>query len=84
MGIPILADADTPKGQDTSGALIGSDVFLLDTDYFELAVAQPTQYIENRDFFAVDALAVRGLFYTMAELRCYSFFQQAKITDLTA
>ena len=84
MGIPILADADTPKGQNSSGALIGSDVFLLDTDYFELAVAQPTQYIENRDFFAVDALAVRGLFYTMAELRCYSFFHQAKITDLSA
>lgn len=84
MGIPILADADTPKGQNSSGALIGSDVFLLDTDFLELAVAQPTQYIENRDFFAVDALAVRGLFYTMAELRCYSFFHQAKITDLSA
>jgi len=84
MGIPILPDADAPKGADNAGVEIGSNVFVLDTDYLEVAVAQPTQYIENRDFFAVDALAVRGLFYTMAELRCYSFFHQAKITDLTA
>jgi len=84
MGIPILPDADAPKSADNAGVEIGSNVFVLDTDYLEVAVAQPTQYIENRDFFAVDALAVRGLFYTMAELRCYSFFHQAKITDLTA
>ncbi len=84
MGIPILPDADAPKSADNGGTEIGSNVFVLDTDYLEVAVAQPTQYIENRDFFAVDALAVRGLFYTMAELRCYSFFHQAKITDLTA
>ena len=62
MGIPILPDADVPKS--VSGG--GSNVYVLDTDYLETAVAQPTQYIENRDYFAANQLVVRGLLYTMA------------------
>lgn len=80
MGIPILPDADVPKTK--SGG--GSNIYVLDTDYLETAVAQPTQYIENRDYFAANQLVVRGLLYTMAELRCKNFFVQAKIGDLTA
>ena len=56
----------------------------LDTDYIEMAIAQPTQYIENRDYFAANQLVIRGLLYTMGELRCRNFFVQAKITDLNA
>ena len=82
QGIPILPDADTPKGVSTADAVLGSNVYVLDTDYLEIAVAQPTQYIENRDYFAANALVVRGLLYTMAEMRCHNFFVQAKITDL--
>ena len=84
QGIPILPDADTPKGVSTADAVLGSNVYVLDTDYLEIAVAQPTQYIENRDYFAANALVVRGLLYTMAEMRCHNFFTQAKITDLNA
>ena len=84
QGIPILPDADTPKSGAADGSVLGSNVYVLDTDYLEIAVAQPTQYVENRDFFAANALVVRGLLYTMGELRCKNIFVQAKIADLNA
>ena len=82
MGIPILPDADTAKSVNTSDVQLGSNVYVLDTDYLEVAVAMPTQYIENRDFFAANALVVRGLMYMMGELRCTRIDCQAKISDL--
>jgi len=82
QGIPILPDADVPKSVSTADAVLGSNVYVLDTDYLEIAVAQPTQYVENRDYFAANALVVRGLLYTMAEMRCKNIFVQAKIADL--
>ena len=84
QGIPILPDADTTKSETTAGAKLGSNVYVLDTDYLEIAVAQPTQYIENRDYFAADALVVRGLLYTMAEFRAYRFDVQGAILDLNS
>jgi len=84
QGIPILPDADTTKSESTAGAKLGSNVYVLDTDYLEIAVAQPTQYIENRDYFAADALVVRGLLYTMAEFRSYRFDVQGAILDLNS
>ena len=82
MGIPILPDADVPKSVSSSSTVLGSNIYVLDTDYIEMAIAQPTQYVENRDYFAANALVVRGLLYTMGELRCKNFFVQAKVTDL--
>tara|TARA_Y100000310_G_scaffold73164_1_gene69333 strand:- start:1 stop:915 length:915 start_codon:yes stop_codon:yes gene_type:complete len=85
MGIPILPDADIAKSQTAStGAAQGSMIYALDTDFLEIAIAQPTQYIENRDYFAANQLVVRGLLYTMGELRCRNFFVQAKIGNLNA
>ena len=85
MGIPILPDADVAKSSNSAGSgSNGSNIYVLDTDYIEMAVAQPTQYIENRDYFAANQLVIRGLLYTMGELRCRNFFVQAKITDLSA
>ena len=84
QGIPILPDADVPKSVSTADAVLGSNVYVLDTDYLEIAVAQPTQYVENRDYFAANALVVRGLLYTMAEMRCNNIFVQAKIADLNS
>ena len=55
QGIPIIPDADTPKSVSTADAVLGSNVYVLDTDYIEIAVAQPTQYVENRDYFAANA-----------------------------
>jgi hypothetical protein len=85
-GIPIMPDADATLGQAAAGggAALGSNVYVLDTDFLEIAIAQPTQYIENRDYFAADALVVRGMLYTMAEFRAYRFDVHAKITDLSA
>jgi len=84
QGIPILPDADVAKSVATNDAVLGSNVYVLDTDYLEIAVAQPTQYVENRDYFAANALVVRGLLYTMAEMRCKNIWTQAKIMDLSA
>ena len=84
QGIPILPDADVPKSVATNDAVLGTNVYVLDTDYLEIAVAQPTQYVENRDYFAANALVVRGLLYTMAEMRCKNIFVQSKIGDLSA
>ena len=84
MGIPILPDADVPKSFSSSSTALGSNVYVLDTDYIEMAIAQPTQYVENRDYFAANSLVVRGLLYTLGEIRCKNFFVQAKIGDLNA
>ena len=86
MGIPILPDADVPKSVAVASPYntLGSNVYVLDTDYLEIAIAQPTQYIENRDYFAANQLVIRGLLYTMGEMRCRNFFVQAKIGDLNA
>ena len=84
MGIPILPDADVPKSVATDNSVLGSNIYVLDTDYIEMAVAQPTQYVENRDYFAATQLVVRGLLYTMGEMRCKNIWVQAKIGDLNA
>jgi hypothetical protein len=84
QGIPILPDADIPKSVASNDAVLGSNIYVLDTDYLEIAIAQPTQYVENRDYFAANALVVRGLLYTMGEMRCKNIWVQAKITDLNA
>ena len=59
-------------------------MYVLDTNALEVAVAQPTSYTENRDYFASNSLVVRGLIYTMAELRCKNMAVQAKVADLNA
>ena len=84
QGIPILPDADVPKSVASNDGVLGSNIYVLDTDYIEIAVAQPTQYVENRDYFAANALVVRGLLYTMGEMRCKNMWVQAKIGDLNA
>jgi len=84
QGIPIIPDADVAKSVSSADAVLGSNVYVLDTDYLEIAIAQPTQYVENRDYFAANALVVRGLLYTMGEMRCKNIWTQAKIADLNA
>ena len=49
-----------------------------------MAIAQPTQYVENRDYFSANALVVRGLLYTMGEMRVKNIWVQAKIGSLNA
>jgi len=83
-GVPILPDPDTTKSLNTSNVCQGSDFYMLDTDYLEIAVMYPTQYVENRDYFAANALVIRGMFITMMELRCLRPDLQYKISDLKA
>ena len=84
MGCAILPDADVCSSVDLNDNIIGQNLYVLDPEYLELAIAQPTQYVENRDFFALNAMVVRGLLYTISEFRCYRFDVQCKIADLTA
>lgn len=84
MGIPILGDPDMAKSTSSAGVTRGSDVLVLDTDYLEIAVALPTQYVENRDYFQATALVVRGLMYMMAELRATRMDVHCRVTDLLA
>jgi len=81
-GVPILPDPDCPKSMDLNDVLLGTNMYVLDTDYLETAVMYPTQYIENRDYFAANALVIRGMFITMAEVRALRFDVHSKITDL--
>ena len=53
-GVPILPDPDTAKSTNTSGTTLGSNFYMFDTDYMEIAVMYPTQYVENRDYFAMN------------------------------
>ena len=82
--IPIFVDVDTPRSVSSTGTLLGSNVYVLDTRYLEIAIAAPTQYMDNRDFFQANAYALRGMFYTILELRATRFDVHAKITDLAA
>lgn len=82
LGIPVLPDPDTPHSVATDDAVLGSNIYVLDTDFLEIAVAIPTQYIEDRTFWMANAMVVRGLLYTMAEFRCSNIWVQSKIADL--
>ena len=83
-GVPILPDTDAPTSfrTNTAPVTIGSKFYCLDSQYLEIAIAAPTQYIDNRDFFQASGFFLRGLFYTAGELRCFRFNAQAKIEDL--
>jgi hypothetical protein len=83
-GVPILPDPDTAQSINTADVVQGSDFYILDTDYLELAVMYPTQYVENRDYFAANALVIRGMFITMIELRALRPDCQYKLSDLKA
>jgi hypothetical protein len=83
-GIPVIVDPDIRTSYTAADAELGSNVYVLDTRYLELAVAAPTQYIDNRDFFQANAFVLRGLFYTIGELRALRIDTHSKITDLNA
>lgn len=83
-GIPVIVDPDMPTSYTAADASLGGDIFVLDTRYLELAIAAPTQYIDNRDFFQANAFVLRGLFYTIGELRSLRIDAHARITDLNA
>ena len=83
-GIPILPDPDTPKSLSAADVVLGSNFYVLDTDYLEIAVMYPTQYLENRDYFAANALVIRGMFVTMMETRALRFDVHAKLADLSS
>ena len=64
-GIPILPDPDTAKSMNSSYVTIGSNFYVLDTDYLEIAVMYPTQYVENRDYFAMNQSGEEKSYYML-------------------
>jgi len=83
-GIPILPDPDTAKSLSTTDAVLGSNLYVMDTDYLEMAVMYPTQYVENRDYFAANSLVLRGMFITLMEMRSLRPDTISKIADLNS
>jgi hypothetical protein len=83
-GIPILVDYDLPSSVATDSSVLGTNVYVMDTDFLEIAVMYPTQYIENRDYFQANSLTMRGLFFTMMEMRSLRPDTTAKICDLNS
>lgn len=83
-GIPVFVDPDVAHGISSAGAELGGNIYVMDTRYLEIAIAAPTQYVDNRDFFQANTFILRGLFYTMGEFRSYRFDTNVKITDLNA
>jgi len=83
-GIPVIVDPDAQGSYTAADANLGSNVYVMDTRYMEVAIAAPTQYIDNRDFFQANAFVLRGLFYTIGELRALRLDTNSKITDLNA
>ncbi len=55
----------------------------MDTRYLELPVLFTTQYMESRDYIHNNMLGIKAIFLTAANLRCYNFRAQGKVTDLT-
>ena len=82
QNIPILPDPDTSYSTDSSGDKLGSNIYVLDTDTWDIGVARPTTYIENRDYINAGGLVVRGLFYTMMELRCRNLWVNGCLRDM--
>lgn len=78
-GVPILQTqaATTSKLNDTL-----SRIYYLDTDFVTFRTAKPTRYLESRDVFALDALAIEGGYETMGELICTFFAGQGKLRSL--
>lgn len=83
-GIPVIVDPDMPASFTSADVFLGSEIMVLDSRYLEIAIAAPTQYIDNRDFFQANAFVLRGLFYTIGELRAMRIDAHSKITDLNA
>jgi hypothetical protein len=81
-GVPILPDPDTAKSLSSTPAVLASNLYVLDTDYMEIAVMYPTQYVENRDYFSAGKLVLRGMFVTMMEMRCLRPDVQAAVKDI--
>ena len=86
-GIPFFPDVDMTLSADYSTSAHtntagGSQVYVLDTRWIELAVASMTRYFESRDYLQNDMLGIKGMFFTYAELRCLDIRKQAKIADL--
>jgi len=81
-GVGVFADVDTPKTIDAANAVMGTNIYVLDTRWIEIGVAFTTEYFEQRDPIIVGKLAIFGLFRTTMELKCYDFRKQSKIVDL--
>ncbi|KKN86850.1 hypothetical protein LCGC14_0264090 [marine sediment metagenome] len=84
--IPLFTDVDTPPvwtlaaGDD---GIRGTDFLVLDTRYLEVPVLFTTQYLESRDYIHNNMLGIKAIFLTSANLRCYNFRAQGKVTDLS-
>lgn len=82
-GIPMIPSISVRCTDATHGDTI-SHAFYLDTEYLRLKIAIPTKYMETpanyTTYLAQDKMRIEGGYVTTAELLCYRFNTQAKLT----
>jgi hypothetical protein len=54
-------------------------VYLLDENYIEIAVGQPIEYQESKEYLATGYLAKRGIFHAVMEVACWNFGCHGKL-----
>jgi len=81
-GIPVFPDPDISTSVASDDTVLGSKLYVLDTNHLEIAVAMTPQYVENRNFFDANALVVRGLFFSLMDLRATRLDVQSVLGDL--
>jgi len=76
--MPIVPDKFTDNHYTSS--LTGlSKIYLIDDDYIEVAVGQPLEYQESKEYLATGYLAKRGIFHAVMEMAAWKFGCHAKL-----
>jgi len=78
----VFPDPDISTSVASDDTVLGSKLYVLDTNHLEIAVAMTPQYVENRNFFDANALVVRGLFFSLMDLRATRLDVQSVLGDL--
>jgi len=79
--MPIIVDkfTDATYGSATKG--IGK-VYLIDDNYMEIAIGQPIEYQESKEYLATGYLAKRGIFHAVMESVAWNFGCHGKLMDI--
>lgn len=78
FNMPIISDVFTDAHYTDS--LTGLEkVYLQDDNYIEVAIGQPLEYQESKEYLATGYLAKRGIFHAVLEVAAWKFGGMAKL-----
>jgi len=79
--MPIVPDKYTDNSYaNTSYGL--SKVYLIDDNYMEVAIGQPLEYQESKEYLATGYLAKRGIFHAVLEIAAWKFGCHGKVMSI--